>query len=654
MVAFHRYHNDITLWAISILDGRPAPTSAPDAIPSGTPGPLALVNPSGIYSKVLITDEGLRPLEAPDSNSSTTGDLIPRLSHLYIFAYAPSKADPEFVEVGFSPEEAIGWISYQGTIRADHRLGLYPLHDALIFASKVDAEAYAQGQVGVQPIGKASREERLVLPWPVIDSDYTQVGGQPVELLKIAFLGRYANDNPPIPKSETKPYSTEEMEDIRSGLQTLQVVFVVDNTASTEPLLANIREALFSTVKDLSAIEDKRGKVNLQLGLVLYRDCADPEGPVLATKGPHAGKRVSPAFDNGEVVSMHPFTSNSEDFISRIATLKPTDIDSGDPSECVYDGVLAALGKDATPSNNIDWGSSGLSTKILILVGDAPGHPKSSLKNIHSISEDSLTKIACEKKIRIFSLPIKNPNYGPEEHALQLRQFTTLANDSGGECFPLEKENSIAEMVGNIESMVASAWRETEDHTQNLEILRSSPAAVDSADLSQTVRLLRSAGIEIERLGRDGSNGVHDDSGLVCAGGWAVPIVKGSATFQKLVLYRKSELTEHLGRLYILENRLDPRSAIDLAVTSIKGSTGQLGVPDIDYDRARNGIPMATAGILAMSSAQLAALPDSERSALRSKVTAAAGRMNAFRSNSSNWHRLGDTEFGWIPVSDLP
>ena len=392
--------------AVEVDSPSAVPIAHSDVTPntqSAKPNPLddaILRTADGLRRKVIVTALDVVP-QAKPGGSQRTGSPLDYLAIRYVFGESPTS-----FEVGDS-KGRLGWVSRNSVLEWDTRLMARPTPRSgrppiVIFEQEECRAASVSGRnclrhAGKCPtVGEESAESadasNSVLGWPILRTKTLggTAGAQRIDLLEVAPL---VNDRPPAP--------TEPPADLRPALQTVYVAFVVDTTASMQSTIDSVREvARLLTERTGMDYRD----VTLRLGLVAYRD-------------------KSPSFEYvaKRVVN---FTSPSI-FQAALKTLEAAPKGDGSVDEAVFEGVALALPGDA---RHLTWPTgreADLSTKVLVLLGDAPDHAKDLAM------AKSLAAQANREQITIASVSLKSPTaLSRDEAARYENQWRTLAEES--------------------------------------------------------------------------------------------------------------------------------------------------------------------------------------------------------------------------------
>ena len=183
----------------------------------------------------------------------------------------------------------------------------------------------------------------------------------------------------------------------------IDLVWVVDTTRSMQPYIERTREVLTTVSKNLSAREGLNHM--LAFGLWAYRDSTSIPGIEYNTKN------VTP-----ELLSV-------DAFLTAMADVKETSIDSVDVPEDMFAGIADAVEKTA-------WRDGAL--RLVVVVGDAPSHEAGHKWNASGKDENTLRALATERNVSILALHL-NPPKTKRFNKVAERQLRALSLNPGTE-----------------------------------------------------------------------------------------------------------------------------------------------------------------------------------------------------------------------------
>jgi serine/threonine-protein kinase PpkA len=186
------------------------------------------------------------------------------------------------------------------------------------------------------------------------------------------------------------------------AIQELQadIVFVIDTTKSMQPYIDGVRDIIKDAVRRVS----QNASPSLRFGLWGYRD--DPS--------------LTPAI-RYDTKNYTPELQPVEAFESTVSGVEEASDSTVGYAEDVFSGVYDAL-------TETRWRPDAL--RLLVLIGDAPGHGLGHRQNLRGQSAETLRTLANDKKAYIIAFYIKDPRY-VRYHGLAAGQFRQLANNRG-------------------------------------------------------------------------------------------------------------------------------------------------------------------------------------------------------------------------------
>jgi len=250
--------------------------------------------------------------------------------------------------------------------------------------------------VSVEPRYKS----RDVYVMPVLESKEVDIDGRPARILKVTAAGV---DRGATTLSDYVPKVKSEKLEGPSALTAVDVdlVFVMDMTGSMQPWLDGAVSAISDLARKLS--ETPSAASRMRLGFWGYQDDLSITGIQYRTK-------------NFTQVLLAP-----NDFVAQLNTLKVNKLTSDSYPEDVFAGVNDAIHKTK-------WRAK---TKILVVIGDAPGHTSVKDGAASDLNAPQIRQLATDAGVQIVSITIKddsNPSYS-KYHALAEDQFKILASN---------------------------------------------------------------------------------------------------------------------------------------------------------------------------------------------------------------------------------
>jgi len=212
----------------------------------------------------------------------------------------------------------------------------------------------------------------------------------------------------------------------------IDIVFVMDMTASMQPFIDKVKEAMTDMVR---VITRDKAQEKVRFGLVGYRDDI----------------RKTPALEF-TARNFTPDLVSADDLVKLLGTVQAARVGSEDYAEEVYAGVAEAADK-------IKWGDQVL--RFIIFIGDAsahePGHPQSTT----NLNADAVRQRLTDKQINLIALHLKETRAN-QDHAIADQQFGKLATNPGVEHLPslisinTDDQNAYLESVKTITSNFVS------------------------------------------------------------------------------------------------------------------------------------------------------------------------------------------------------
>ena len=614
------------------------PQKEQEAHPQYTPRieTFPLQDEYGIDRKIIINKPNIRCRESFHSESPVGEPLT--WFHPYFlvdtFPNAPG-VEPSMYKISMTPNDnaSLGWVSVDDAIEWRTRMAArWSKNTPLVVAStfeSLETSIRAERPIA-DPIARfEGNSTDAWMPWPILESKVIQHLDRHYECVRLAFLAQ--------PSARAKQrYSEREVEGFKDRLRTLSVVFVVDNTLSTEPQVEAMIEALTGIVDQLKNMPDAP---KLRCSVVLFRDYVN--GLYFEESGT---RRVVRVFET---------TDNLESLISELRQIEAPKQDSLDLPESVYDGVDAGLELLDTEDK--------LAMKVLVLCGDNSAHDPGSRGNPRNIAAADLIERACEQKTTLYSLCVAGGGSEAERN-LHRRQFEHLARGTKGECYSLAESSKI---VAAIEQLIQNADRESKQRREELNKLarrtaadaKPSPATLAAPLRSETVvmELLRDANIDPERL--------HADSGpadsTIQTTGWVIASIDGQPVIDQCVFLTRSDLNFVLAELNSLCAVLSAKNGERIHEIIVNIKTGDFlrhasSKQTFDSFMRARGIPART-GLLRLSKEEIVEMPEEIRSSLSNRLQVDFITALTLARNDNRVFRLhGSYEYGFINARFFP
>jgi serine/threonine-protein kinase PpkA len=272
---------------------------------------------------------------------------------------------------------------------------------------------------------RAQKEAYII---PITDFREVQIDGLPAKLLKLAATA----SNVP-----------EQVAKVRLNID---VVFVMDTSGSMGPYLRGMLEAVRQLSGEIKSVNDQ-----VRFGFVGYRDDV-ARTPELE----YTTRNFTPGLQDIST------------FATTLSEVKAMDYPTKDDiPEAVFEGVEDAIVNSAWRENSV---------RVVIVAGDAPGHPRQSRGNLCDQDEETLRKEGANRKIALFALQIINSKYsGKAEDSLAQRQFEELCRSN---------ENGTVRGVGNAQYWSLDASNAREFQSAVIENLREIKNTLQKLDQS--------------------------------------------------------------------------------------------------------------------------------------------------------------------------
>ena len=286
--------------------------------------------------------------------------------------------------------------------------------DAAGFYKAIDASA-AEGKplpadfpiVSMEPKMAVGEKSGFTL-LPILEHAAITMDGREARLLRIAAVNSSAKDRV---KSDIRQ-NTETLQQVtttsESKAKTLEdmkfdVVWVIDTTSSMRPYIDKVREVMKGVSETIAANPKLSGKI--AFGAWAYRDSAEIAGLEYVTK------------------NFTPELLPIDSFLPAMEQIRETTVDSQTFDEDVFSGVSDAINQTA-------WRPDAL--RIVILVGDAPGHEAGHKWNASGMDPQTLRALAGEKNVMLYALHLNPPN-AKKYNRVAARQFKELSRNAGSD-----------------------------------------------------------------------------------------------------------------------------------------------------------------------------------------------------------------------------
>ena len=449
-----------------------------------------------------------------------TNTALPFLMPFFVIGVAGPETAPTHYEIATSTTRAtrLGWVREADVIEWPHRVGVQqaatlPMY---AFAEPEDLRAYLETNDAAKAVARLNPSKTQWMPWPVIETAALEVQGNQIPAYKLFLAGRYRpgahGSGGPV-----APYTPEEKQSLAASVSRLDVVFAVDNTQSTTPFVAAIRQTVNEICRKVHALPEA---ADIAFGLVLYRDFVD-----------------SIRYDDGSVLYTVPLTTDLNAFLNQIAGISAATQSSEDWEEAVFYGLREAIAGSR-------WRDS--FAREVILIGDAGSHPPGHPKNPEGLNVRQIVQLAESNHVTITSLAILG-RCSDQERAWQKRQFTEMAESGGGGYH--EMQSSVEPVVAHLREVVRGEAQTVNKRALVTEALfeKRSPEEI-TGKLGMPIEeytnivefLVEEVGIDMRRI---------DAEGLRTACVWAAPANRGIVYLDREVFIEKRELCRLISEL---------------------------------------------------------------------------------------------------------
>ena len=313
----------------------------------------------GLRRKVLVTTLGLVPLSAAEGGKPV-GEPLDYASIAFVFGET-NVADPPLFQVGPREGPPLGWVPSTAVVEWETRLMARPAPRETTAARLVSRGSMFRAVLSDQACSKHAPK-----PCPIEGEEPPGANGFGTTILGLPIL-RTAAVAPPNQAStnlfevaalvsDRTPLILPKIlpEDLKEAVRHVHVLFAIDTTAS-------MRDSLDSTIKfvmlTIESFKNLYGNNIFRFGLVEYRD-------------------RSPAFSY--VTRVDAILGDSSEFSGKLGALVAADRGDDSIDEAVFDGIELALPVESG-NDRLGWSSGRLgevSTKLLVLIGDAPDHAR--------------------------------------------------------------------------------------------------------------------------------------------------------------------------------------------------------------------------------------------------------------------------------------
>jgi len=605
---------------------------------------------TGAPLKVVVNQDGAIYESAEAEGSSRPVSMFQFFYVLKPEAGSKDKTKNDFYRVsgGESKKLEIGWIHKDIVVEWSHRqaLGLRPVKGrerALFYKDKEDlSAAYSDGDAP-EPLSREPKGGTLDINLvPILDRFTMEADGDEVAGYRVAYLhsrsgkrktasAGAAGGTPAGPNPDAAAVDLSKM--------TLDIVFVVDTTASMQPHIDNAKAAVSKIAKSIAG---GTGGAAVRFGLVAYRDV------------------VSAGSDDWYVTKLLcdlEKGANHDDFQKILGAVEDADRSSEDIPEDVFAGMKMAV-------QQAKWNPNAF--KHIILLGDAPAQTASSgAKNSEKLTIAGVNALAQPRgqenvleKITVHAIHC----YQSAKDGTAVEQFKQLAQgeEYPGKYYEFNTSGS-AEFVDELSGLVLSAMKGAgiaKGLTGGAAELESK-VSKDTPGLGLLMEMVNAS----EATGEDAPN---FSSGFCCEIDGA-----GNQVFEPYVL------VQH-GRLQMFRSFLDfsvsaLRTSGDAGSRDVKKvlqsvqvfatqlSLGEPIKPDEPLSKIASmilGFPVRS-NIFSMTFTKLAAMSEADFNSWVQEIEASKTIIKTHVENSRIWRSLGrevelEQRYCFLKVTDLP
>ncbi|ACN13945.1 predicted serine/threonine protein kinase PpkA [Desulforapulum autotrophicum HRM2] len=258
---------------------------------------------------------------------------------------------------------------------------------------------------------------------PILSFEELEIDGREGRLLQIAAAtagGPDARQSTDI--SQNKDYLDEANQDVAGvGAEVfkamkMDVVFVSDTTVSMRPYIQATLDVIRQVAQDLGS--DPATAQSLRFGVWGYRDPVD--------KIPGIGYTT---------FNYTPALLPANDFVQALSKVDVTQVDSDDYAEDVFSGINDAISQTA-------WTQGAI--RIIVLLGDAPGHEPGHKYNASGQSAQTLRAISDDASIYLYAMHVKAPRAKKYHESAEMQFMKLSANpgmQGGNAYFSMSSEN---------------------------------------------------------------------------------------------------------------------------------------------------------------------------------------------------------------------
>jgi Mg-chelatase subunit ChlD len=579
----------------------------------------ALLDHDGQHRMVLIVRDGVAPAREPGSPPS--GTPLKLFAQCYITG-VHGQSQPEFLAVSEDGFVDLGWIPADACREWSTRLALGPTDVLNVYESEDAALQAALSNESTQAFAR-SIPSALDLQFPIAETKVVRADGRSIVLTKIHFLGRLDDvaraggvAKPPAPRARPATDVTQSTEDTSRRLSKVDIVFVMDATASMQQYIDATKETVASLARTLAA-----DRADVRFALIAFRDASRDSQWVTRN-----------------VVPLVSF----EDFEKGLTTLKAEG--GGDDDEAGFVGVEAAL--------NFSWRADNLGQRIVLVVGQTPFHTAGP-GNPSCLTPASLATVAEQRNVRIHALQVDcfQTDGAREQLTTQLRG---LAAPTGGSVFRVKDAGALARVINESAAQASTTAHARvtvlEGHVRGDSLEKV--ARVEGMPIAQA-----QAAFEFLRESNCILSTSRNDATMAAASGWVITAVDDVPRTRTYVLSRRSELQRLGAELFDLASYAEADTIEAFRRVAAQPRKGDYfdSYPNQETLASflrGHGVYLAETSILSRSLQQVRQMPERDRKALSERVMQHYLPKLLEVYASDIWTGPGETAF--VPESIFP
>ena len=335
-----------------------------------------------------------------------------------------SEAVPRPKPVGWTPR-AIGWMSDDEVVPWNQALVMKftsPLgrSRSLFFRDSSSLEAMVKMGTDDRRLKTKSMRDPLLKPSSSLAQDPSVIGIEPILNLRemreavifpILDYKEVRFKSPPLPTLLLQIASKNAGKGNAANKLAVDVVFVMDTTGSTGPYIQAVLEAAEDASKTMGG-----NKADMKFGLVAYRDNLDYLKKEFAGD---ASKLSKIKLMDYSVKTVTPNLVSLKNFLGVLRNTHPVSmLTPDDVAEEVFEGVHQA-------AVDVKWRPRAV--KLIVLIGDAPGHSADHQQSISGQDEMLLRAELVRRNIGLFAIHIVKSKSGRKYDHETKKQFMEVS-----------------------------------------------------------------------------------------------------------------------------------------------------------------------------------------------------------------------------------